>query len=595
MNKSQLLTTHLSILTTLLLITLFVSTTFALSGNIVTSIWEIERVEDPTDCGDPITSSIFTVDLTQDFNDGISFVVPVNDKYSFPFPQIILEGTYKDDLITLNTPPVNYRDGIVTYLPLELTFSEGCKSFKGDHTWIASTNGVYSCRGLSSFSGIRLSEGGCVDTKPTQTSCSNGQSLCGEGETAKCLDTGFDLDNCGGCGNVCPTGALCQSGQCGCPTGKEFCGTYEEGCIDITTNVDNCGQCGTVCKIGDICNEGKCEDQATISNEFVCSGYFGPTENVFGEISGDARTYKLAQRDGWTCKPISPTKLSRLSEGTTYIGKQGKVILTNNFGLEKMQTECRTDVTCPFADDRALPLLSGNPCGEGSLISNPTQISCFTTTGGGWCGGCPNNGGSSFTCEYPSSFGEINVNLNVVCQDCWLTGGSYCICKGDTSCEVVGLYTIAYECTKAGEGTYEFVSCEETSVIDTCKDEGQILCGDVCADPSTDLANCGGCGNICPSGSICQRGQCLDSATRGCSPPFIYPQGFVCCSSPLGQEGCVPVTPIKPCPTTCPADISTIPDGCVIKSECAFYLSLWASWSTTNWDTTILESFRRPK
>ena len=36
-----------------------------------------------------------------------------------------------------------------------------------------------------------------------------------------------------------------------------------------------------------------------------------------------------------------------------------------------------------------------------------------------------------------------------------------------------------------------------------------------CADPMTDRNNCGGCGNVCPSGRICERGECVVSCVEG--------------------------------------------------------------------------------
>lgn len=37
---------------------------------------------------------------------------------------------------------------------------------------------------------------------------------------------------------------------------------------------------------------------------------------------------------------------------------------------------------------------------------------------------------------------------------------------------------------------------------------GQIVCGAICADPTTDRANCGGCGRMCRSGAACVSGTC---------------------------------------------------------------------------------------
>lgn len=46
----------------------------------------------------------------------------------------------------------------------------------------------------------------------------------------------------------------------------------------------------------------------------------------------------------------------------------------------------------------------------------------------------------------------------------------------------------------------------------------QIRCGDVCVVPSTDVANCGACGNRCGTGATCTSGvcTCLEGAMGSC-------------------------------------------------------------------------------
>ncbi|MFO0679751.1 MAG: LamG-like jellyroll fold domain-containing protein [Polyangiaceae bacterium] len=41
------------------------------------------------------------------------------------------------------------------------------------------------------------------------------------------------------------------------------------------------------------------------------------------------------------------------------------------------------------------------------------------------------------------------------------------------------------------------------------------LCGTVCVDSASDRANCGSCGNVCPSGHVCSAGVCTTSCTTG--------------------------------------------------------------------------------
>ncbi len=74
-----------------------------------------------------------------------------------------------------------------------------------------------------------------------------------------------------------------------------------------------------------------------------------------------------------------------------------------------------------------------------------------------------------------------------------------------------------------------FVACSSGSSGNTKGDGGaegggdgamgcmQTMCGSACADLSTDMQNCGFCGNACGSYQTCKSGQCTSSMT--CAPP----------------------------------------------------------------------------
>src|SRR6478672_5350867 len=63
---------------------------------------------------------------------------------------------------------------------------------------------------------------GETEAKGKKSRCGTGQTQCGSGKKAPCVDLQTDGSNCGGCGVVCPSGQSCQAGHCTapCPTGQ---------------------------------------------------------------------------------------------------------------------------------------------------------------------------------------------------------------------------------------------------------------------------------------------------------------------------------------------------------------------------------------
>ncbi|RME30307.1 MAG: hypothetical protein D6806_00395 [Deltaproteobacteria bacterium] len=74
-----------------------------------------------------------------------------------------------------------------------------------------------------------------------------------------------------------------------------------------------------------------------------------------------------------------------------------------------------------------------------------------------------------------------------------------------------------------------------------CAGAGMILCGDVCVDTNNDSANCGGCGNACPTGTTCINGTC------GCSGADVEMCGGECVNTKTNNEHCGGCN--RPCPT----------------------------------------------
>ena len=89
----------------------------------------------------------------------------------------------------------------------------------------------------------------------------------------ECVDTSFDLQNCGACGNECQDGEVCSEGAC-----LDFCGdglTVCNGlCVNTAINEQHCGGCGLPCPPGVTCADSACGGGDCASLGLVdCNGF----------------------------------------------------------------------------------------------------------------------------------------------------------------------------------------------------------------------------------------------------------------------------------------------------------------------------------
>ena len=89
----------------------------------------------------------------------------------------------------------------------------------------------------------------------------------------ECVDTSFDLQNCGACGNECQDGEVCSEGAC-----LDFCGdglTVCNGlCVNTAINEQHCGGCGLPCPPGVSCADSACGGGDCASLGLVdCNGF----------------------------------------------------------------------------------------------------------------------------------------------------------------------------------------------------------------------------------------------------------------------------------------------------------------------------------
>ena len=84
-----------------------------------------------------------------------------------------------------------------------------------------------------------------------------------------------------------------------------------------------------------------------------------------------------------------------------------------------------------------------------------------------------------------------------------------------------------------------FVGCgvSTTSLCQGKCSSGQTCCGDLCADISSDVKNCGSCGNACASGKVCQSGKCVTPRCVGDGSCVFIKAGSFTMGSPANEPG----------------------------------------------------------
>ena len=180
--------------------------------------------------------------------------------------------------------------------------------------------------------------------------------------------------------------------------------------------------------------------------------------------------------------------------------------------------------TCPGGCDAQGRFCAGGTTG-GSTGSDCPGGACATTSGGGTSGGGSSSGGSTgLSCpETPcdstflpycsaGTYYTCVSTLDPPCNGSWVSEASCpagCNAAG-TACATAGGTT--------GGGTSSGGSSGGSTGAPLCHDcfpPATSCCSGACSDPTTDPANCGGCGVTCASG-VCAGGQC---AATSCGVP----------------------------------------------------------------------------
>ncbi|KAK1702488.1 hypothetical protein BDP67DRAFT_572022 [Colletotrichum lupini] len=135
--------------------------------------------------------------------------------------------------------------------------------------------------------------------------CEKPKMFCKTRETAECVDTSTDVNNCGKCGNKCGEKESCctskcvpennfqadvnNCGKCGvrCDEGQVCCDSKCTSTIQLQSDGKNCGKCGTKCGKGTTCCNSECLPNDTFQSDPVnCSKCGNKCPETFNCHSG---------------------------------------------------------------------------------------------------------------------------------------------------------------------------------------------------------------------------------------------------------------------------------------------------------------------
>jgi len=335
--------------------------------------------------------------------------------------------------------------------------------------------------------GMSCAAGTCVEI------CPAGQTACDGG----CHDLTRSGRHCGGCGNACDPGDACVEGSCApvCPEGQALCG---EGCYDLSTSSENCGSCGNGCSPGEICAAGSCTAADCPAGQTACDGacHDLQTSRFHCGGCGIACDADEACLDGACTTSCAP-------------------------GLSDCGGTCRN-----LGTDRENCGGCGIACGAEELcIDGSCQVVC-----GAGLTGC--DGACRDTKTDPANCGACGsaCSADQLCIDgvCTASCGSFASALCDGSCTNTDFDPL--NCGACGNACAPGEVCSAGACAGVCSPE-LATCDGACTSLDHDPANCGACDVACagaPNGAaVCLGGACT----------VVCANGFGDCNADLGASG----------------------------------------------------------
>lgn len=319
--------------------------------------------------------------------------------------------------------------------------------------------------------------------------------LCDDGGSSRCVDTWTDPMHCGGC-----TGAAVQclgesqvcngSGLCAAVCPDEAPDDCLGSCIDIASDPKNCGGCGNPCDPGETCRDGTCVCATATPDR--CNGVCINIEEDVANCGGcgaDSPIYRCT--DGQNCDQGS----CRCAPGRFDCAGICADLESDNSNCESCGRTCPNNTRCQSPGGCGCPSIEGlalRVCGEGA-----DRHCVDVNSSGAHCGDCDQPCPNGTRC------------IAGACETVPCPEGTMQCSSADNTLGCVDTSTDINNCGGCGNNPQRVCRRDQVCNAGSCECAGDTTrCGNGCVDTQTDPQNCGACGEPCDAGQVCLDGTC---------------------------------------------------------------------------------------